>query len=198
MKSIVFRKLGMSQQKGIMKQICLLVFFGFFTSSIFAQDLEGQPFPEMETETVDDEVIVLPADVGDKYTLLGLAYSKKAEDDLNTWFSPIYHKFIKEATGVFASFAYDINVYFVPMFTGVNAVATGKVKKKTAEELDPKLVPNILFYKGGLKDYKDALNLDNKKVPYIFIVDTDGNIAYATSGKYTQAKMDAIEEALEE
>lgn len=181
-----------------MKRISIIVLFGLFTTSLIAQNLEGQAFPEMETETVEDELIVLPGDVGDKYTLLGLAYSKKAEGDLNTWFSPIYHKFIKEATGVFASFAYDINVFFVPMFTGVNAVATGKAKKKTAEELDPKLVPNILFYRGNLKDYKDALNLDNKKVPYIFVVDTDGTIVYATSGKYTQAKMNALEEALEE
>ena len=170
----------------------------FSHSLIYGQELDGKAFPVMETETVDDEVIVLPGDVGDKYSLLGLAYSKKAEKDLNTWFSPVYHKFIKEATGVFASFAYDINVYFVPMFTGVNAVATGKVKKKTAEELDPKLIPNILFYKGNLKDYKDALNLDNRKVPYIFIVDTDGNIVYATSGEYTEDKMSAIEEALDE
>jgi len=169
-----------------------------FSQQTIAQDLKGEAFPEMETETVDDEPIVLPKDVGDKYTLVGLAYSKKAEKDLNTWFSPIYHKFIKEATGVFASFAYDIHVYFVPMFTGVNAIATGKAKKKTAEELDPKLVPNILFYKGSLKDYKDALNLDDRKVPYIFIVDTDGNIAYATSGEYTEKKMEAIEAALDE
>ncbi|MTI23237.1 hypothetical protein E1176_19570 [Fulvivirga sp. RKSG066] len=167
------------------------------STNLYAQNVEGLQFPEMETETVEDEVIVLPKDVGDKYTLLGLAYSKKAEKDLNTWFSPIYHKFIKEAKGVFASFAHDINVYFVPMFTGVNAVATGKAKKKTAEELDPKLVGNILFYKGKLKDYKDALNLDDKKVPYIFIVNTEGEIVYATSGAYTEAKMDKIEEQLE-
>jgi len=169
-----------------------------FSINLLAQNIEGKTFPDMETETVNDEVIVLPSDVNDKYTLIGLAYSKKAEDDLNTWFSPIYHKFIKEATGVFASFAYDIHVYFVPMFTGVKAVATGKAKKKTAEELDPKLVPNILFYKGSLKDYKDELNLDDKKVPYIFIVDTDGKIAYATSGAYSDAKMEKIEEALDQ
>lgn len=180
-----------------MKYFISAIFLFSVISSSVGQDLEGQPFPEMETETVDDEVITLPQDVNDKYTLLGLAYSKKAEDDLNTWFSPVYHKFIKEATGVFASFAYDINVYFVPMFTGVNAVATGKVKKKTAEELDPKLVPNILFYKGNLKDYKDALNLDDKKVPYIFIVDQEGKIVYATSGEYTDKKMEKIEAVLD-
>jgi len=181
-----------------MKTLFTLSIVLLSTAFVYSQSLVGQKFPSMETETVDDQVINLPSDVSDKYTLLGLAYSKKAEKDLNTWFSPIYHKFIKEATGVFASFAHDINVYFVPMFTGINAVATGTAKRKTAEELDPKLIENILFYKGKLKDYKDDLNLDNKKVPYIFLVDTDGNIAYAASGEYSDKKMEELESAIED
>ncbi|HNP18312.1 MAG TPA: hypothetical protein PKL31_07765 [Fulvivirga sp.] len=159
--------------------------------------LEGTRFPDMETETVEDEIVNIPDDVTDKYTLLGLAYSKKAEDDLNTWFSPVYNKFIKESTGVFAGFSYDINVFFVPMFTGIKAAATSTAKKKTAKELDPLLIPNILFYKGDLKTYKDALEFDEKDVPYMFLLDKEGNIVYATSGEYTDEKIEAIEEILD-
>lgn len=172
--------------------VCLLSF-----CLIANAQIEGSPFPEMTTENVDDKEVSLPKDVQDKYTLLAMAYSKKAEKDLTTWFSPVYNKFIKESTGVFASFAYDINVFFVPMFTGVKAAATSAAKKKTAKELDPLLIDNILFYKGNLKPYKEALEFDKKDVPYIFLVDTDGNIAYATSGACTDAKMDAIEEFLD-
>ncbi len=174
----------------------LVFFLMAFSYSLFAQ-IEGTSFPEMETETVEDKVIVLPKDVSDKYTLLGLAYSKKAEDDLNTWFSPIYNKFIRKSTGVFASFAYDVNVYFVPMFTGINAAAAGTAKRKAAEKLDPLLIPNILFFKGKLKPYKEALEFDKKDVPYLFLVDTEGKIAYATSGAYSDEKMEEIEEFLD-
>ncbi len=159
--------------------------------------IEGTDFPSMETETVEDEVINIPADIGDKYSLLAMAYSKKAEKDLSTWFSPVYNKFIRESTGVFASFSYDINVYFIPMFTGVKAAATKAAKKKTAKELDPLLIPNILFYKGNLKPYKEALEFDKKDVPYIFLVDTDGKIAYASSGACSDKKIEEIEEFLD-
>lgn len=172
--------------------LCLLV----GTSSVFAQ-IEGTPFPSMDTQTVDNEEINIPNDVNDKYTLVALAYSKKAEKDLSTWFSPIYNQFLREATGVFASFSYDINVYFVPMFTGVKAAATGAAKKKAAKQLDPLLIPNILFYKGNLKPYKEALEFDKKDVPYLFLIDTDGNIAYATLGAHTEQKMEGIEEFLD-
>ena len=164
--------------------------------NVFAQ-LEGTDFPSMDTQTVENEKVNLPKDVNDKYTLVALAYSKKAEKDLSTWFSPIYNQFIREATGVFSSFSYDINVYFVPMFTGIKSAATGAAKKKAAKELDPLLIPNILFYKGNLKPYKEALEFDKKDVPYLFLIDTNGKIAYATLGAYSDQKMEDMEEFLD-
>jgi hypothetical protein len=158
----------------------------------------GKTFPDMPTETVDDKKIILPHVAKGKYTLVGLAYSKKSEDELNTWFQPVFEKFIQKSTGLFADFGYDINVYFVPMFTGVNAAATGTAKKKALENIDPNLLPYILFYKGELKSYKEALEFEKKDVPYFFVLDKAGKILYATSGKFVAKKMDEIEAVMED
>lgn len=162
----------------------------------FSQVL-GTIFPGMEAETVEDKKVSLPEQVKGKYTLLGLAYSKKSEDELNTWFQPVFEKFIQKNKGLFESFGYDVNVFFVPMFTGVNAAATGTAKKKAAKNIDPNLLPYILFYKGELKPYKDALDFEKRDIPYFFVLDKDGKIVYATSGKFSAKKMEEIEEVLE-
>ena len=158
----------------------------------------GKQFPDMEAETADDKKVNLPTDTKGKYTLLGLAYSKKSEDELNTWFSPIYNKFVKKATGMMAGMGYDVNVYFVPMFTGVNAAATGTAKKKAIQNVDSVLLPNLLFYKGELKTYKEALDFEKKDIPYFFVLDAEGKIVYATSGRFTEDKLDEIEESIED
>lgn len=159
----------------------------------------GKAFPELIGETVDDQNITLPQDKQDKFTLIGMAYSKKSESDLNTWFSPVYNKFIKKGgDGLFGAFSYDVNVFFIPMFTGINSAAKGTAKKKAASKIDPRLLPHILFYKGKLKPYKEALDFEKKDVPYFFVVDQSGRIVYATSGKYSEDKMDEVEEAIEE
>jgi hypothetical protein len=166
------------------------------TITIQAQVI-GKTFPDMEAETVEDKVVKLPSDVKGKYTLLGLAYSKKSEDELNGWFQPVFEKFIQKNKGLFESFGYDVNVYFVPMFTGVNAAATGTAKRKAIKNIDPQLLPYILFYKGELKPYKEALDFEKKDTPYFFVLDPHGKIIYATSGKFSKAKLDKVEEALE-
>lgn len=151
----------------------------------------------MEAETVEDKVVTLPSEVLGKYTLLGLAYSKKSEDELNSWFQPVFEKFIQQNKGLFESFGHDVNVYFIPMFTGVNAAATGTAKKKAIKNVDPQLLPFILFYKGDLKPYKEALDFEKKDVPYFFVLDKEGKIVFATSGKYSKEKMDKVEAVLE-
>ena len=157
----------------------------------------GTVFPNMETETAEDKKVLLPESVKGKFTLIGLAFSKKSEDELNTWFQPVFGKFIQKSTGLMANFGYDVNVYFVPMFTGINSAATGTAKKKALKNVDPQMLPFILFYKGDLKPYKQSLELEAKDQPYFFVLDPEGKILYQTSGKYTQAKMDEVEEVLE-
>ena len=96
-----------------------------------------------------------------------------------------------------SGFGYDVNVYFVPMFTGINAAATGTAKRKALKNIDPQLLPYVLFYRGELKPYKEALDFEKKDVPYFFLLDPQGKIVYATSGKYAESKMDKVESLIE-
>ncbi|MBI1770147.1 MAG: hypothetical protein HYR67_17400 [Bacteroidetes bacterium] len=180
----------------MIKWIATCFFFVCFLLSAKSQ-IVGKQFPDMVAETVEDKKVSLPWDVKGKYTLLGLAYSKKSEEQLNTWFNPVFTTFIQKNTGQMATFNYDVNVFFVPMFTGINAAATGTAKRKAMKNINPQLLPHILFYKGELKKYKEELDFEKKDIPYFFILDADGKIVFATNGTYSDAKMESIEAVLE-
>jgi hypothetical protein len=172
------------------------LFFLVLISNSQAQVI-GKTFPDMTAETVEDKKVNLPQDVKGKYTLLGLAYSKKSEDELNSWFNPVFSTFIQKQTGLIQGFTYDVYVYFVPMFTGVNAAATGTAKRKAIKNVDPQLLPYILFYKGELKKYKEELDFERRDIPYFFVLDPDGKIVFATDGMYSKAKMESIEAVID-
>ena len=176
---------------------CLMIFVKFASAQVI-----GSQFPAMNTSTADGKVVDLPGDTKGKYTLLGLAFSRKSEDDLAGWMEPVFWKFIDKPEGtmgsLFSSFQYDVNAYFVPMFTGIKTAATKAAKKQALKKIDPRLIPNILFYKGKLKPFKDALDFKKKDIPYFFVLDQNGKIVHAISGAYSDAKMEKIEELLEE
>jgi len=179
-----------------MKKILLLL-IGFGPLCLAAQ--VGNPFPEMETETLAEKAVMLPGDIKGKFTIIGLAYSKKSEKDLNSWFGPAYAQFIQEPDkeDIFAT-DYDVNLFFVPMLTGHKTLAYKKVMKNVREDTNPELYPHILFYKGNLRTYKDALKMDNKRTPYFFILDKKGKIVWKTSGSYSVNKMQQVIDKLDE
>lgn len=180
-----------------MKTLTLTSLFILFSLHSIAQ--VGETFPDLDGETVEGDRIHLPDDVAGKYTLVGMAYSKKSEGDLDTWVRPIYMAFMreKENAGLFSDFAFDINVYIVPMFTGVKAAGKKPAMKKALDKIEPAMWPHMLFYGGALKPYKEALDFEAKDVPYLFLLDPQGKIIYATSGAFSESKMDTIKSKIQ-
>jgi hypothetical protein len=174
----------------------LLLTAGFVASTlILATAPVGDIFPELKAETLDNKTITFPTDTKGKSTLICMAYSSDAEKDLRTWYEPTYDKFIAK-TELMADM-YDVNVYFIPMFTGVKAAGADKAKKDMKETVQEDLQPHVVVYRGELDAYKEKLKMDDKSKPYIYVLDKEGKIVFVTSGAYTEEKMDEIDEYIE-
>lgn len=160
---------------------------------LFCLTLSGS-FPSISGKTLNEKEITIPDDTSDKVTLVGMAYSKKAEGTLKSWFMPLYDKFVLRR-GIFDK-QYDINLYFIPMFTGLKKSAYEKTFKNLKESNRKTLFDNIVFYKGDLEPYKSKLGLKEKDKAYLFLLDTEGNIIHKAEGKFTEGKLEALEEAI--
>ena len=185
-----------------MKKTILLIFAVALSTLAFKNDgIIGNLFPSMECENYNGEKINLPLATKDKYTVLGMAFSNDAETDLKTWITPVYNKFIvkpdENADPFAVSFDYDINLFFIPMFTGLNQLTSKNSKEKIRSKTDKELYPHLLFYEGD-KTYKKELDFEKKDVPYFFVLDKTGKIVFATSGKYDSKKLEKIVDILEE
>jgi hypothetical protein len=162
----------------------------------------GKMFPDLQGEDYNGKKVNLPSETKGKYTLLGMAFSNSAEDDLKTWISPVYNKFIGKVDASKAdvfdvSTEYDINLFFIPMFTGANQLTSKSSKEKIRAHTDKELYPYLLFYEGA-KTYKEELDFEKKDIPYFFVLDKTGKIVYATSGKYDDKKFEKIIDIIEE
>jgi hypothetical protein len=168
-----------------------IVCIALLSSIHLAHAQVGQDFPNLTGKTLKDASVTIPTDTKGKMTLIGLAYSQKSQGDLASWFQPIYTNFIEESKGsLFPTDNYDINIYFVPMLTGI--VGADKVKNYLNKELDPVLQKYVLLYEGEIKEYKEKLKFGAKDLPYFFLLDEKGKIIYLTSGIYSEDKLNQI------
>ena len=162
----------------------------------------GTVFPDMICEDYNGKPVSLPNDTKGKYTLICCAFRTAAEPALKTWINPIYNKFIAKVDASKADVFdvhvdYDVNLYFVPMFTGFNKLTSKASKEKIKGATDKEMYPYLLFYDGG-KTYIDELEFKDRDVPYFFVLDKAGKVLYTTSGKYDDKKMEKIIDIFEE
>ncbi|MBL0127835.1 MAG: hypothetical protein IPP83_10360 [Flavobacteriales bacterium] len=153
-----------------------------------------QLFPTLSGETSEGREVTLPSASGKGYTIIGLAYSQKAQPALEEWFEPAYLRFIAKH-GLFAG-AYQCNVYFVPLFTGMNKAAYEPSMRKFRKSASPQVVDHVVFAKAELDLLKDALGLADKDAPYFFVLDREGRIIHREQGAFTEEKLEAIEEVM--
>ncbi len=173
------------------KVICFSVCLYFSSLMGFCQ-LIGKTFPSISGENMEGKTLQIPTDIKGKFSLIALAYSRDAEDDLKTWLQPAYQTFISENT----AFNYDINLFFVPIFTGTTQSLTKKAKEKVKQETDKAWHTHILFSEERINNLKKELEIKEKEKPYFYILDKEGKIVYTTNGKFTSKKMEELEDHL--
>ena len=122
----------------------------------------GKPFPELPGKTLDNREIVVPTDTQDKLTIVGMAYSKKSEDILKGWYEPMFNKFVLKR-GIM-DHLYDVNFFFIPMYTGAKKMAYEISMDKMRESNRKDLYPYLLFYKGELEPYVSVLKMEEKEL----------------------------------
>lgn len=170
----------------------LILFFVAFLS----HSQVGEDFPEIQATDLNEKDIVIPKDTKGKYTLIGVAFSEDAQKDLYTWSEPVYNEFLNENS--LASMVYDPYVHLILMFTGANQVVYNKAKKEITEGTDESLRKNVVLYKGGMDDYRDILQMKDRKEPYFFVLDKDGKIIYATKGRYSRKALEEVGDLIED
>ena len=165
-------------------------------SIAFLSMTTNQVFPTLECKDLHDKKITLPDDLNGKYSLVVLAGSTKTEEDLKTWLQPTYDLFVADHShDLFGSESYDVNTFFVPVFSGVAKAAANSIKNKMLKGLDPAFQSHVLIYKGNSNELYSSLQLD-KKEAQVLLLDPSGNVVNKVTGAYSVDKMDAIEEIL--
>ncbi|MBS1636232.1 MAG: hypothetical protein JST26_09970 [Bacteroidetes bacterium] len=171
----------------------LLCIIGLFIA-LLTQAQKGQQFPDIKGTSLADKAVSIPTHNG-KYTVIGIAYNRAAEEELKKWLNPTYYNFIKkgDANGQFdVAELYDVNFYFIPLISGFK-----KAREEFKKGTDKEFHQYIIDAETNIDDVKKQLKITDDKIPYFYILDANGKIVEAVSGNYSEVKMEKLEDAIE-
>ena len=156
---------------------------------------KGKTYPYTVGSTLENKGTSLPQKNG-KYSIVAIAFTKAAESELKKWLNPLYNTFMVKASGpktIDVSTVYDVNFMFVPVIGGIK-----KVMEDFKATTDKAYWPYVMdTEKTDMKDVELILNVKDRKIPYVFVLDKNGIVVDVQTGDYTEAKIDAMEEAIE-
>ncbi|MAC94404.1 MAG: hypothetical protein CMC96_02765 [Flavobacteriales bacterium] len=175
-------------------KITLISLLTLFTTTLFAQ--EGELFPSIEVVDLNENKSTIPEDTKGKFTLVGIAFSEDAQNDLYSWSQPVFSEFMDDNN--LSSLVYDPYVKLILMFGGANQLVYKKAKEQITQGTDETLKDNVVMYKGSIKDYRKILKLKNRKTPYFFVLDKEGKIIYTTEGRYSRQQIKEVGNLIEE
>lgn len=153
-----------------------------------------QTFPKVTGEYADGRSAELPDGKGKGHTIIAMAFGQKAQPDLEEWFEPAYLRFV-EKHGLFAG-SYDVDVFFVPVFTGLNKAAYEPSMKRFRKSAAPGIVDRVVFVKAEFEEFRDALGLKGRDIPYFFVLDAEGRVLHREEGAFSETKLESIEDIL--
>lgn len=175
-----------------MKKLSFLILLISLCMSHTAQT--GIMFPELIAESLPGKQVTIPKDCKGKKTIICLATDKKAEADLVSWQQPMYDKFVAKV-GMFDG-DYNVHLYFMPVFAGINKAAYESTMKKLRADTDQVMYKYVLLYKGDTKELETTLKMTDDNKPYFFVLDENGKIIHTVSGGFTEKKMEELESVL--
>jgi hypothetical protein len=155
--------------------------------------LAQNSFPSVTTETIQGETVNVPEAFEGSFVLIGVGTGKKAEDDLRTWQVPIYNKFIAK-TGLMDGM-YNVEVCFLPLFTGAMKMAKKQVVQKLQENNEKLVLDHVYVYSGEREPFTD-FGIEDKKQPYFYLLNPNGEVVWTGVGAFKQSYFDRMEEIL--
>ena len=174
-----------------MKIICSLFKILLFSAS----PIISQPISNFTGHTLNQKQLTFPLDTKGKFTILCFATSLKSQNYLQTWLDPIYQKYIAK-TGIMDD-AFDVNVYFIPVLKTSSRHIQENIQRQFSDNTPNELRSHVVFSDSPAEPLIAELKLSDESLPYIYLLDKNGNIIYKTSGAYTEDKFDAIDDLIE-
>lgn len=172
----------------------IIIILAIITSTLVSAQIKSV-FPALSGHTLEGTAISIPLANTKKFTIVGICYKRSAEEDLKTWIQPMYDVFVaKPNAGDYFDVAnyYDVNYFFIPLISGFKKAAAD-FKAST----QPDLWKNVIDCDTEIKLLKSQLKPSSDDIPYFYVIDTNGKITEVVSGKYSEQKMDKIQEAID-
>ncbi len=134
--------------------------------------IEGERFPRVEGKSLSGKEVVIPDDVEGEAILIGVAFERDAQEMLDSW----THYFNALCEG-------KKDIYELPMIEGsLWKIFSGFIDRGMKSGIPEERHDKVVTYYGDTSDVKEKLEIEDKSLGYVFLLDEEGKVLFKGEG----------------
>lgn len=142
-------------------------------------------FPKIEAKALSGKKIVLPDDTLGKVSFIGIAFQRGAQGMLDSW---IDH---------FERMCGGESIYEIPMIDGMFwKVMSGFIDEGMKAGIPEEKHDNVATFYGSTFDIRKKLNMDDKSLGYVFLLDEEGKIIWRERGYANEEGLEELQDVI--
>lgn len=131
----------------------------------------GKKFPELESKTLSGKKVKIPDDLEGEINLISVAFVREAQAMLDSWVEP------------FQDMCEGKSSYELPMIDGYFwKIFSGFIDEGMKAGIPERKHEYVITYYGDTSKFREKLDMDDKRLGYVFLLDQDGKIVWSGKG----------------
>ncbi|MEF8874852.1 MAG: hypothetical protein V5A88_09335 [Candidatus Thermoplasmatota archaeon] len=133
--------------------------------------VNGKKFPKIKGESLSGKEVVLPDDAEGEVILVAVAFKREAQGMIDSWMN--YFEELCEGKE-----AYELPVIESSLWKVFSGFIDSGMKSGIPQEKHDSVVTHY----GGISEFKKKLDIEDKSLGYVFLLDEDGRVMFKGEG----------------
>lgn len=162
-------------------------------------EVESQPFPSVTGDTLAGGELSLPAGCRGKVTLVALSFKQFGFAQLESWVKPFMERVHEKGKSKCEIKPPPVQVVHLSAMEGgfIANLLKGSVLSGLKKVTPPQLHATSLVFVGDVNPMVESLDVSNRLVGHIFLVDKEGRVRWRGCGPASELELGRLLEATE-
>ena len=177
----------------MLNRFVLVFLIGFYLKQSFVvfamNSMIGTSFKEQQGKTLSQKNIVLPQYFNNRITLVAFGFSRKCQDDFDSWIRPFKIRYNAEPQVFFME---------IPMIGHYAKISRSFIDGGMRKGIDKSLHDHVMSFYGKTNPYKQYYGFSKKKMGYFILLDSTSTIVWQAEGRANVQSLEALYRVVDE
>jgi mitochondrial ATPase complex subunit ATP10 len=174
----------------------------FIASNELLKPSSAETFPPLTADSISEGEMIMPSAAVGKISIVGISFKQYGFEQLVSWMEPLQNKYnlIQTQNNKKSTSKQNVQLMYCSMTEGglLASLLRGSMKSGLSKTIPKELHSTSMVYVGDLDKICETLNIDNRLVGHLFLLDSKAKVRWHGCGDATPDELESLVKMVDE